>query len=161
MSIRLSQIVLVALLGVYGIMNCLNNILDPQANLVFVEKIMGMEDIFPNNPQAWRGVSHPVLQRIGFGLIVMMELFTGLFCLAGSYQMFRSRDVSADLFDQAKKWARLGIVLGIVLWFGGFVIAGGEWFLSWQSENFDGVELGMRNGIFYLGVLIFVSLGSL
>ncbi len=161
MSIRLSQVILVALLGIYGIMICLNNILAPRANFIFVEKIMGMEDVFPHNPQAWRGVSHPAIQWGGFCLIAIAELLTGLFCLTGSYQMFRSRYLSEDLYDRAKKWARLGITLGILLWFGGFVIVGGEWFLSWQSENFDGVELGMRNGTFYLGVLIVVSVRTL
>ncbi len=154
MSIRTSQILLLSLLALYTFMVFINNILDPQANLIFVEMILSMEDVFPDSPQAWRGIEHPILQRVAFGLIIGTEFFTSVCCSYGVYHMICARKMSEEKFTLAKKWGVLGIMLGIVLWFGGFVIVGGEWFLSWQSEHFSGVELGLRNAIFFLGVLI-------
>ena len=41
-------------------------------------------------------------------------------------------------FEAAKSAAYAGLLLGFCVWFGGFMIAGGQWFASWQSDRWNG-----------------------
>jgi predicted small integral membrane protein len=34
--------------------------------------------------------------------------------------------------------------LGIILWFSGFITIGGEWFLMWQSDVWNGQQAAFR-----------------
>ena len=37
-----------------------------------------------------------------------------------------------------------GVVLSLVLWLGGFLAIGGEWFAMWQSPTWNGAESAGR-----------------
>jgi predicted small integral membrane protein len=52
----------------------------------------------------------------------------------------------------------LDITLGFLLFEGGFVAVGGEWFGMWQARDIDAVPSAFRILMTMLGVLIFVSL---
>jgi predicted small integral membrane protein len=38
----------------------------------------------------------------------------------------------------------VGLVLGFTLWFFGFMTVGAEWFLMWQSQNWNGQQAAFR-----------------
>lgn len=58
-----------------------------------------------------------------------------------------------DCFNQSKGIAVSGLTLGILLWFTGFMSIGGEWFLMWQSQVWNGIESSFR-----FVVVIFMTL---
>jgi predicted small integral membrane protein len=64
----------------------------------------------------------------------------------------------SPLFQSAKNKAVAGLTLGFLLYEGGFVAVGGEWFGTWQARDFDAVQSAFRTLMTMLGVLIFVSL---
>jgi predicted small integral membrane protein len=49
--------------------------------------------------------------------------------------MFRKINSDAGTFQHSKNWAVAGITLGIIIWFIGFEVIGGEWFSMWQSTT--------------------------
>ena len=49
-----------------------------------------------------------------------------------------------------------GLVLGMALWFFGFLTAGGEWFQMWQSKTWNGQEAAFRFIVTIGLVLIFL-----
>ena len=46
--------------------------------------------------------------------------------------------------------AVLGVGLGFLLWFAGFMVIGGEWFAMWQSKTWNGRTRAFR---FYVTLL--------
>ena len=55
-------------------------------------------------------------------------------------------------------WRSLGgLALGLVLWFGGFLVVGGEWFQMWQSKTWNGQEAAYRFIVCIGLVLIFLN----
>ena len=46
-------------------------------------------------------------------------------------------------FNAAKQYVVIGVGLGFLLWFTGFMVVGGEWFLMWQSKQWNGQERGL------------------
>ena len=51
--------------------------------------------------------------------------------------MMRRLHAPALEFNKAKQTAALGLALGVLLWFAVFISIGGEWFLMWQSKNWN------------------------
>ena len=73
-------------------------------------------------------------------------------CWLGGLLLFRSLNNSAR-FNEVKGVSILGLTLGIMLSFTGFIAVGGEWFLMWQSEKWNG-----QNAAFRLVVIIGITL---
>jgi len=74
------------------------------------------------------------------------------FCVKGSLLMFKNLKKDASLFHASKNWAVAGIIIGIIIWFIGFEIIGGEWFSMWQSATWNGLAAADR----VLSLLFFV-----
>jgi predicted small integral membrane protein len=138
--VQLCQILFVALIGVFALIVAWNNLRDPQSNLRLVEHLLSMDSVFPDTRLKDRAIASPVAHRIAFGLIVATEAATALLCLAGAAILARVHGAGADEFHAAKGIAFAGLGLGFALWFGGFMVIGGQWFASWQSKQWSGRE---------------------
>jgi len=139
-TIRLCQILFVFLIGAFAGLVALNNLRDPQSNLRFVEHLMRMDTIFPDSRLKSRAIISPWLHRLFFGLIVATEAVAALLCLGGAAILGANFSAAPADFHAAKSVAFAGLGLGFALWFGGFMVIGGQWFASWQSKEWNGRE---------------------
>jgi predicted small integral membrane protein len=73
------------------------------------------------------------------GLIIFAEFLTGLLLFIGAIGLLKNIH-SPLAFKRAKNWAYLGCLVGLLLWFFGFIVIGGEWFCMWQPEKWNGIE---------------------
>lgn len=80
----------------------------------------------------------------------------GIFLLAAAIRLFAARHLGAAEFQGRKDLAIIGSTIGFVVWFFGFMVVGGEWFLMWQSEVWNGQQPAFRFYMTILAVLIFV-----
>ena len=156
--IRVAKIVLVASWGSYAALVTFGNVTDPMANFRFVEHVLMMDTTFRSEALAWHAVDSGFLHQVAFGMIVLTEALSAGFCLYGAFRLFAARGLSESAFHAAKAPALWGLLAGLVLFFFGFQVVGGEWFASWQSEVWNGLDSASRATIFLLGSLIFVSL---
>ena len=63
----------------------------------------------------------------------------------------------AARFNRAKRLVHIGVALGLLVWFFGFLVVGGEWFQMWQSQKWNGQQGAFRFYLTILAVLIFVN----
>jgi predicted small integral membrane protein len=77
--------------------------------------------------------------------------------LIGALSMWRARRAAAPMFERSKHWAIAGATVGFMVWFFGFMVVGGEWFLMWQSNTWNGQDAAFKFYMAILGVLIFVN----
>jgi predicted small integral membrane protein len=68
--------------------------------------------------------------------------------------MIRNIKNDGASFHASKNWAVAGIIIGILIWFVGFEVIGGEWFAMWQSATWNGLAAAER----VLGFLVLVLL---
>ncbi len=78
-------------------------------------------------------------------------------CGAGALSLWRARHAVGADFNRAKAGATASLPLGFVVWFFGFMVVGGEWFLMWQSHQCNGQEAAFKFYMAILGVLIFLN----
>jgi predicted small integral membrane protein len=144
MIARLSKALLVLLIGLFSLLVGVDNIVDYGTNYAFVEHVMQMDTVFPDSTLKWRAISSDTVNQAAYALIIALEILTGLLCVTGALRIWQVRGESAARFNAAKDMAIAGLVLGICLWFFGFMTVAGEWFQMWQSKTWNGQEGAFR-----------------
>ena len=144
MIVRLSKIALVLAVGVFGLLVGADNLIDYGTNYAFVTHVMDMDTIFPDSTLTWRAVTSPALHEVAYAGIIAAELFSGALCVGGAARLWKLRAEMAVDFNAGKSLSIAGLALGFLLWFGGFLVVGGEWFQMWQSKTWNGQEAAFR-----------------
>lgn len=143
MYTRLSKIVMVLAFAFYASLVALNNLTDYNSNFSIITHVLTMDTTFPNNNGLWRAIESPVLHHAAYGFIIATEIIIAVLCWLGAFRLYRNIKNPAS-FNNAKGLAILGLTLGFLLWFTGFMTIGGEWFLMWQSEVANAQQAAFR-----------------
>jgi predicted small integral membrane protein len=158
LAIRLAKVACVAAIAFYVALVAFGNVSDYWTNFAFVTQVLDMDAVPAASRIRWRAVTSPVLHHAGYILIIGTEIVTAALCALGVLAMARQIRAKAQPFQAAKSKAVAGLTLGFLLFEGGFVGVGGEWFGMWQARDLDAVQSAFRVLMTMLGVLIFVSL---
>ncbi len=157
-ALRVVRMILVLQVGAFALLVGLNNILDYNSNFMFVQHVLSMDTTFEGNALQWRALSQPVVHHLAYALIIMMELGTGILCIHGCRLLWQLRQADYQSFFAGIMAASYGLVRGLLLWFGGYMIVGAEWFLMWQSQSWNGQEAAFRFLVSIVTTLIFLHL---
>ena len=144
MVIRLCKIGVLASYTLLLTLIAFGNITDYGSNWPFVQHVLAMDTTFQSPGVMWRAVTDPTLQTLGYLGIIALEATSALVMISGVIILVRRLRESAEEFDRAKTIAVVGISLSLILWLGGFLAVGGEWFAMWQSPSWNGAGSASR-----------------
>ena len=144
MTLRFAKLILVAGVALFYTLVVVNNTTDYHSNYEFVRHVMMMDSTFPGNRGMWRAVNGPRLHTAFYLTIIVWECATMAFCWWGALQLGRALHGTAEAFHVAKRWAIAALTLSLLMWLVAFLGVGGEWFLMWQSKNWNGQEAAFR-----------------
>jgi predicted small integral membrane protein len=141
---RLSKSLLVAAVAFYYTLVVFNNITDYNSNYQFVHHVLTMDSTFPGNNGMWRAINSRLIHTLFFLSIIAWEAVTALLCWAAAAHLFAAQKKSAAEFKRAASFAIGSLTVGLLMWFVAFLSIGAEWFLMWQSRNWNGQEAAFR-----------------
>lgn len=165
-ALPLTAAVLVALNALYMLLVAFGNITDFSSNRAFVEHVMVMDTTNFGSPPGvgldphvmWRAVTTPWLHVAAYVGVIVWESATAVVLLAATISWCRGRCRSRD---RARDLSTLGLLMIIVLFVGGFICVGGEWFAMYRSTAWNGLDPAFRNAVLALLALIVVHLSVL
>lgn len=157
MVVRLSRILLTAAIALWLALVAFGNLTDYGSNWPFVQHVLAMDTIFPGAGIHYRAITAPWLQRSAYALIIATEIIAAALCWFGVWRLWCARAASGAAFHRAKRMAVLGLTVGLMLWLGGFIAIGGEWFGMWMSTQWNGLDAAFRFVVVLLGALIFLG----
>jgi predicted small integral membrane protein len=157
MTARYAKIAMTLALAAFAFLTVFNNITDYRSNFNFVQHVLSMDTTFPDNAARYRAIVQPWLWHGAYWLIILGEAITAGLLGYGALELWLARRADARVFAQAKRWGIAGLTVGFFVWFFGFMVIGGEWFLMWQSEIWNGQDAAFRFYMALLGVLIFLN----
>ncbi|MEP6594711.1 MAG: DUF2165 domain-containing protein [Ginsengibacter sp.] len=137
MNSRLIKIFFSCTVGLYISLVCFNNIFDYNSNFKFVSMVAKMDDTFSKETNGWRSVNNVFFHNVLFIVVITWELLIAVLLFLGFFRMINKLKSSTLEFRNAKKYTSYGLSLGVLLWFTVFIAIGGEWFLMWQSKNWN------------------------
>jgi len=158
MVFRLIPLLVLLGTGAMGAIVVLNNITAPGANMSFVEHIMTMDTTKIDKGTQWRAIRSPILHRIAFVTILILEVAVTVLSLVGSYYLAANLGAPVEAWEAAKLFGYLGFMAALVVWFLVIQVVGAEWFVSWQSESWDAIRDSTRSSLITLGGIILLRL---
>jgi predicted small integral membrane protein len=157
MATRYAKMIMALALSAFAFMVTFNNIVDYGSNFAFVQHVLSMDTTFPGNAGMDRALTEPLVWHAGYWLIIGGEGLTCLLLLVGAVRLWLARRAASWEFNEAKHWVVAGATMGFLVWFFGFMVVGGEWFLMWQSHSWNGEDGAFKFYLAILGVLIFIN----
>jgi predicted small integral membrane protein len=155
MSNRQISILMGFLPGIYMSLVVFNNLFDYNSNFVFLSNVASMTQVFSGETNRWRAVTVPSVHHLMYISVITWEFCTALVLLYGSIQMWKQRAADRTVFLASKKFVLLGLSMGVILWFTAFITVAGEWFLMWQSTQWNGSHTAFfLSGIFLLFLIL-------
>lgn len=152
-SVRLSKAALVLTAALLTSLVVFNNVTDYGSNFAFVRHVLSMDTTFPDNSGLWRRIEAPILHHVAYVSIIAVQCLIAALTWIGGSRMWSARGDSAR-FNRSTPCAVLGLTAGVVLYVGGFLGIGGEWFLMWQSTTWNAQDAALRFALVFAAVLI-------
>jgi predicted small integral membrane protein len=105
----------------------------------------------------WRAITSPVIQNIAYVALIAWEVATAIVLLVAVVLWIRERGRG---YVKARRLSSIGLGMLLLLFFGGFIVAGGEWFQMWTSTAWNGEDPAFRNSVLALLALVVIHLPS-
>jgi predicted small integral membrane protein len=99
----------------------------------------------------WRAVTSPGLQLTAYILIIIWEALTAIVLAIACVMWIRGG-------TRARSHATAGWLMMMLLFGGGFIAIGGEWFVMWQSQQWNGLQPAVFNFLIASAGLIVTQL---
>jgi predicted small integral membrane protein len=143
-TLRIAKVLLVFGVAFYYMVIVFNNLTDYDSNYQFVRHVLMMDSTFPGNRGMWHAINTPRLHTSFYLLIIAWETLSMILCLAGGAKLAAALWDSPAAFNAAKRVAILGFTVSLMQWLVAFLVVAGEWFMMWQSKNWNGQDAAFR-----------------
>jgi predicted small integral membrane protein len=145
---RYLKIIAALFIGLVGLLAFLNNLFNLSSAHGFVGAVISAPEQ-PYYKLIGPAVSSAWLTWVALWAIMAAELAAGVLGLAGAVRMFGRRAASPVEFQEAKTLAIAGGAIGMLVWYGFFIVIGEMYFNMWQTE----IGLGSVGGAFRYGTV--------
>jgi predicted small integral membrane protein len=136
-----------------------SNITDFNTNQEFVKHVFAMDTTFNDPDVTWRAIGSSVVQNIAYVLIIAWEVLTAL-VLIWAFVAWVGALRAGGGYQRPRRLSTLGWTMVLLLFAGGFIAIGGEWFVMWQSNDWNGLDPALQNVIIAGIALILAHLPS-
>ncbi|MGH3815915.1 MAG: DUF2165 domain-containing protein [Pseudonocardiaceae bacterium] len=143
-SLRMVLTVLTAITSLHMGLVTLGNISDYDTNRTFVEHVLAMDTTFGSPNTKWRAITDQRFVTAAYFTIIAWELLTTI-VLAVAFLCWLRATVIKRGVVVACQLSALGWLMQIILFGGGFIAIGGEWFQMWQSSEWNGTQPALQN----------------
>jgi predicted small integral membrane protein len=133
------------------------NITDYASNYSAVTHVLSMDTTFKTPETMWRAITSPLSHQIAYWIIIMVEIITAAILWVGGIGIAFFRRQKPTHFKRYRNIANLGLFLGFILYFLGFIIIAGEWFCMWQSKEWNAVPTAAIFASMFMFILLFLN----
>ena len=105
-----------------------------------------------------RAITNETLITIAYVGVIIWESIAALVLMFATFLWIKSS--KTKLYFSARKFSTIGLLMIVILFMGGFITIGGEWFQMWRSVEWNGLEPAFRNSVLAILGLVLVHLPS-
>ena len=144
MIVRTAKTFLVFGIILYYTIAILNNLIDYDLNYQYIKHVLTMDTIFADSHSMWRALRSPIWHQLFYVTIIIWEIADLMLCAWGGVRMVMTLRANVVEFNQAKNNVVAALSLSLLMWLVAFFCVGGEWFLMWQSNSWNGQEAALQ-----------------
>ena len=144
MITRVAKVLLLSAVALLFSLVVYNNLADFNANYEFVRHVLSMDTLFTGTRNQWRALSSPAVHLAFYIGIIAWESVTMVLCWWAGVRLLKSYRADGAQFAAALNVAVIALTTSLLMWLVAFLDVGGEWFLMWQSQIWNGQEAAFR-----------------
>ncbi|MDA3005855.1 MAG: DUF2165 domain-containing protein [Actinomycetota bacterium] len=157
---RIVAALVVLMAAAYYLVVAFDNITNPTnptgSNWPFVEGVLSGEGTPPDNGFEWRFIDATWFQVLAYIGIIAGETIAGILLLAGGILGLR-RSRTAAGWEPGQRWTLIGGAVGLMVFFLGFIVVGGNWFVMYENSKWNGLEPAFQNTVTTLLAMLLVA----
>lgn len=153
--VRRAMSALVLMTASYYLVVAFDNITNPESNWVFVKGVLSLDGVPADSGFGWRAIDATWFQVVAYVGVIASEATAGALLAIGGIGGLRH---SGKHFTwlRPQRFTILGCVVGLLVFFVGFIVVGGNWFVMYLNEKWNGLEPAFQNSMLTLATLICV-----
>ncbi len=157
--IQITKSILMFATSLYFFLVFIGNFFDYYSNFEFVKHVLSMDTTFKNNNMMWRSIESPFIHHVFYITIILWELIAAIMSFISGIKLYQNRK-NKNLFIKSIKFASTSCIIGMLLWLVAFITIGGEWFLMWQSDSWNGLDPAFRMFTIQGIILMYINVGK-
>jgi len=147
---------MVGINALYMLLVAFGNITDYGTNFDFVSHVLSMDTT--NSDVMWRAIEADWVHHLAYIGVIIWESAAAIVLLCSLWAWLRASRTRS--FDLARRLGTIGLAMILVLFMGGFIAIGGEWFQMWRSTSWNGLEPAFRNSVLAAFGIVLMHLPS-
>lgn len=125
------------------------------SNWPFVQGVLSGDGTPPGNGFEWRFIDAQWFQALAYIGIIAGETLAAIGLIADAVLgLRRSGDPAA--WERSQRWTLGGSVFGLLVFFLGFIVVGGNWFVMYGNSKWNGLEPAFQNTVTTLLAMLLV-----
>jgi predicted small integral membrane protein len=165
-TLPFAALVMVTINMVYILLVSIGNITDFGTNQEFVQHVLAMDTTNFGQPAGqgldpdvmWRAITNTTVQNTAYIAMIIWESTTAAILIWAVVTWIRS--LGSRNYDAARRLATTGLLMILILFMGGFITIGGEWFQMWRSVAWNGLDPAFRNSVLAAFGIVLIHLPS-
>ena len=141
---RLVVSVVVLIAASYYVVVAVNNVTNPASNWVFVKGVMSLQGVPAGSGFGWRAITATPLQIAVYVAIVAGEATAAALLAVGGVIGLRRRAAHTEWLS-SQRWTLLGCGVGLAVFFFGFMVLGGNWWVMYLNGKWNGLDAAFQN----------------
>ncbi len=150
----------VRMVAAYYVLVAFDNITDPvnpnASNWPFVQGVLSGDGVPADSGFEWRFIQATWIQVLAYVGVIVTETATGVLLVIACVQGLRHARKPGS-WASAQRWSYLAGTLGLMLFFLGFIVIGGNWFIMYLNSKWNGLEPAFQNSVMTAIMLLLVT----
>ncbi len=119
----------------------------------FVKGVLSGEGVPADSGFEWRFIDATWFQAVSYIAVMALETLTGILLLIAGILGLRASG-SSQRWNHVQKLTFLGGFLGLGIFFFGFMVVGGNWFIMYLNSQWNGLEPAFQNSVMTITMLL-------
>jgi predicted small integral membrane protein len=147
----------ILMVAAYYLVVGFDNITNPTnpnaSNWPFVKGVLSGDGVPADSGFEWRFIDATWFQAASYIAVMACETLTGILLLIAGILGLRA-SASSGRWNHAQKLTFLGGFLGLAVFFFGFMVVGGNWFIMYLNSKWNGLTPAFQNSVMTITMLI-------
>lgn len=145
----------VAMLAAYYLVVAFDNVTNPASNWAFIQGVISGDGVPADSGFAWRFTEATWFQVAVYVAVIAGEGVAGVLLAVGAVRGWRSR-AEAGAWGESQVPTVVGAGLGLGVFFLGFITIGGNWWVMYLNDDWNGLTPAFQNSVMTVLTLLFV-----
>lgn len=140
------------MVGLYLLLVAFDNLTNPASNWGFVKGVLSGDGTPDGNGFEWREIHATWVAVVAYVVIIAGETLSGALLLYGGVRGLARRRAHTA-WEHAQRPVFAGVLVGLLVFFLGFMVIGGNWFVMYLNDKWNGMDPAFQNTVMLLFTL--------